>query len=65
MSLKNEIERSGREMTSPYNDGFTAFYHKQKILETLWECERWLKKSPTFADEDKWIAKHKPSDLND
>ena len=65
MSVKNEIERYGREMTDPHNDGFTAFYNKQKILQVMWECQKWLNRSPTFTGDDEWISKNKPSDLND
>ena len=64
MSTKYEIEKYGHEMISPYNDGFTAFHYKQKIMETLWACEYWLSKSPEFVGEDEWIAENKPKNLN-
>lgn len=63
--MKDEIDRCGREMISPYNDGFTSFYNKQKILETMWACEYWLKRSPTFVGEDEWVAENRPKRLND
>lgn len=65
MNAKDEIENSGREMVSRYNDGFTAFYHKQKILQTFWECEYWLKHSPNFTGEEEWIEENRPKKLDD
>ena len=64
MSTNYDIEKYGHEMTSPYNDGYTAFHYKQKIMQTLWECQYWLSKSPTFAGEDEWIAENKPKKLD-
>jgi len=63
MSLTNEIERCGREMNDPHNDGFTSFYYKQKILQVMWECQKWLENSPNIVGEDEWIAENKPSTL--
>lgn len=65
MSIRDEIERCGHAMTDPYQDGFYQFYHKQKILAAMWECERWLKRSDTYIGEKEWIEKNKPEELND
>ncbi len=35
MSTKFDIEKYGHEMTSPYNDGYTAFHYKQKIIKVI------------------------------
>ena len=64
MSTKYDIEKYGHEMTSPYNDGYTAFHYKQKIMETLWECQYWLSKSPEFVGENTWISENKPKKLD-
>lgn len=64
MSTKHDIEKYGHEMTSLYNDGYTAFHCKQKIMETLWECQYWVSKSPEFVGENEWIIENKPKKMD-
>lgn len=43
------------QVTSPYNDGFTAWACKQDLYRVKFELDRMLKNSPTFAGEQTWV----------
>jgi hypothetical protein len=61
--FNREIDRRGLEMTSPYNDGFTQFYHKQYLYKIKWQCEKWLEKSSKFVGEEEFLQEN--NKLND
>lgn len=54
-SIKNQIQKMGFEMCSPYNDGFTTFEIKKKLYEIKWEVDRFLEKAPTYVGEEEWL----------
>lgn len=59
--LVSEIQDLGHYMRDPRMDGFSQFAAKQKIYETLWECEKQLKDSPTFSIEEEWLNENRKS----
>ena len=59
--LVSEIQDLGHYMRDNRMDGFSQFAAKQKIYETLWECEKQLKDSPTFSIEEEWLNENRKS----
>ena len=48
------ISASLREISSPYNDGWTASYCKKDLYQLKSWLDREYKKLPTFSDEEQW-----------
>jgi len=51
-----QIHSMSREVCSPYNDGFTAWYVKQDLYMIKKVLDQALKDSPNFGDlESNWL----------
>lgn len=48
------IRDSVREISSPYNDGFTASYCKQDLYQLKCWLEDQYQALPTFVGEEQW-----------
>lgn len=53
--VAQHINSAAYECTSPYNDGFTAFYTKQDLYRMKWLIDDALNSCPKFAGEDEWL----------
>lgn len=51
-----DLRRCHAQVASVYNDGFTAWACKQDLYRVKFELDEMLANSPTFADEEKWLA---------
>jgi hypothetical protein len=54
----NEVQRMILEMNSPYNDGFTTFAYKQKLLLIKNAIDKALELALTHVGEDEWIKEN-------
>ncbi len=54
----NEVQRMIIEMNSPYNDGFTTFAYKQKLLLIKNAIDKALESAPTHVGEEEWIKEN-------
>lgn len=54
-SVAQNINAAAYECSSPYNDGFTAFYTKQDLYRMKWLIDDALNRCPTFAGEEEWL----------
>lgn len=52
--IANQLHRMGIEISSPYNDGYTASTCKQELYQLKCLIEDIYRKLPTFAGEDEW-----------
>lgn len=52
--IANQLHRMGIEISSPYNDGYTASTCKQELYQLKCLIEDIYRKLPTFADEEEW-----------
>ena len=56
--MKWDVEEMGREMRSPYNDGFYTFEIKKKLYEIKWAVDKQLENSPTYVGEPEWLEEN-------
>jgi hypothetical protein len=55
--IANQISALGRECSSPYNDGFTAFEFKKDLYQIKSIIDHALNKAPNFGDlEQQWLT---------
>ena len=54
--ISQQIHRMGRESSSPYNDGYTAFEIKKELYEIKFALDQILKDSPRFSGEEEWLT---------
>ena len=59
-SITDTIQMYSIEMKSPYNDGWTSFAQKQKLLQISWAVERALQNAPTYVGENEWLEENMP-----
>lgn len=52
--IASQLHRMGIEISSPYNDGYTASTFKQEMYQLKCLMEDIYKKLPTFAGEEQW-----------
>ena len=53
-----DIEDMGRELSSPYNDGFTTFEIKKKLYEIKWAVDKQLERGPNHIGEPEWLEEN-------
>lgn len=53
--ILTDLRRCAGQVSSPYNDGFSAWHCKQDLLQVKYALDQMLKDLPHFADEDEWI----------
>jgi len=53
--ILTDLRRCAAQVSSPYNDGFSAWHCKQDLLQVKYALDQMLKDLPHFADEDEWI----------
>jgi hypothetical protein len=54
-NVAQQINGAAYECSSPYNDGYTAFYTKQDLYRIKWILEDALNRCPTFVGENEWL----------
>ena len=54
--ISKQIYRMGRESSSPYNDGYTAFEIKKELYEIKFALDQILKDSLRFSGEEGWLS---------
>ena len=52
--IASQLHRMGIEISSPYNDGYTASTCKHELYQLKCLIEDMYKKLPTFAGEEEW-----------
>jgi hypothetical protein len=52
--MKHWLHKMSREISSPYNDGFTASGFKKELYELKCLIEDLYPDLPTFVGEDEW-----------
>lgn len=56
--VSSQIYSLGREIQSPYNDGFTSWHYKQDLYQIKEIVDNILANSPTFGEiETDWLTK--------
>lgn len=55
-SVTQQISKMGRECSSSYNDGYTAFEIKKDLYVIKELIDQQLKDAPTFSGEDEWLT---------
>lgn len=50
-----ELRQCAAQVSSPYNDGFSAWHCKQDLLQVKYALDQMLQDLPHFEDEDEWI----------
>lgn len=58
-SARTEIQKAMMEITSPYNDGYVSWSHKQRLWQLKWYLDAQLKRCPTYVGEEEWIAEQR------
>lgn len=54
--ITSQVHSLSREIRSPYNDGFTAWYAKQDLYQIKKIVDEALASSPDFGDlEQQWL----------
>jgi len=54
-AIRHQIWAMRYAVTSPYNDGFTAWPVKQELYELKWLIEESLNKCSMFSPEEEWL----------
>lgn len=55
-AITHQIYKMGRECSSPYNDGYTAFDIKKDLYVLKELIDQQLKDSPKFSGEEEWLT---------
>ena len=58
-SILSDLRACAREVSSPYNDGFSAWPCKQDLLRVKYELDKMLADLPTFVDEHECVEELK------
>ena len=54
--ITSQVHSLAREISSPYNDGFTQWYCKQDLYQIKQVVDQALAKSPNFGElEQEWL----------
>lgn len=56
---KNEIQKAMLEIGSTHNDGFVTWGYKQQLWQLKFYLDEQLKRCPTYAGEEEWIAEQR------
>ncbi len=62
-SVSHQIYMSGVELHSHYNDGYNQWAIKQDLYKLKWLLDEIMTKSPTFADEEKFLKEHEQTKM--
>ena len=54
--ITSQVHRLAREISSPYNDGYTQWHCKQDLYQIKQLVDQALARSPNFGDlEQEWL----------
>ena len=53
--ITSQVHSLAREISSPYNDGYTQWHCKQDLYQIKEVIDAAIRNSPTFAGEQEWL----------
>ena len=53
--ITSQVHSLAREISSPYNDGYTQWHCKQDLYQIKEVIDAAIRSSPTFAGEQEWL----------
>jgi hypothetical protein len=57
--ITSQVHSLAREISSPYNDGYTQWHCKQDLYQIKQLVDQALARSPDFGDlEQEWLHEH-------
>ena len=61
--ITSQVHSLAREISSPYNDGYTTFEIKKDLHKLKWLLDEIMADSPTFVGEDDFLKEHEQTKM--